>query len=155
MKINYINRVILFVLLFSFNVSFARDTVSETASTLYYQIPAGVKKLATPIDINLENIETENFIVKATINGKGSYQFMVDTGIPITMISKEVAQDLNLQSPQVKDFTGNYTNLKSVHYKIKELSLGEAALYDYDVAVLDEPNIITNDQKNRLLKIEE
>jgi predicted aspartyl protease len=37
-------------------------------------------------------------IVKASVNGKGPYDFAVDTGASVTALSKETAQELNVTS---------------------------------------------------------
>ncbi len=141
-----INSLLAILILFSLKLAplYALDNVIQSQPALYYAIPDKVKKLEEPTLINLENIDSPYFIVKAKLNGKGPYLFMIDTGTPITMLTRKVAQELNLQSPTKKNFAGNSTYQTVDHYKINELTLGDAILYDYDIGVFEEPNLISN-----------
>lgn len=121
-----------------------------TTRTVYYSIPESAKEITSAYEIPLAFSPTEYFVVQVMINGKGPFLFMVDTGSSYTMLSKTVAQALNLPLQRRIKYPNNNSYSSLEVYQIDQLKLGEAEVNNYQVNVYSEPSIVTHfrNQKN-------
>jgi len=77
------------------------------------------------------------------INGKGPYNFVVDTGASQTALSQKVARDLGLKSitTTLMHGLGGSGKVESSIYRVDRLQLGEVAVKDLPVGTFDDPLI--------------
>ena len=77
------------------------------------------------------------------INGKGPYNFVVDTGASQTALSEKLARDLGLKAitTTVMHGVGGSGKVDSSIYRIDRMQLGEVAIKDLPVGTFDDPLI--------------
>ncbi len=117
---------------------------TATASAVdYYNKPKNSKHLAAPVTLQLSQMTSKHYFINVTINGKGPFRFMVDTGAPISVISQRLADSLHLEKSKGIKFTRNNKKFSASLYRIPQLKMGNAELNDYDMIVYPEPTIIS------------
>jgi predicted aspartyl protease len=82
-------------------------------------------------------------IIEVIINGKGPFYFLFDTGMSQSCISETLAQKLELQFISGQSMLINNIPHEVDFYRLNTLKIGNAEIYDYDVAVLPEPGVLT------------
>ena len=77
------------------------------------------------------------------INGKGPYNFVVDTGASQTAISQKLARDLGLKviTTTVMHGVGGSGKVNSEIYRIDQMQIGEVTVGDLPVGTFDDPVI--------------
>jgi predicted aspartyl protease len=77
------------------------------------------------------------------INGKGPYNFVVDTGASQTALSEKLARDLGLKiiTSTVMHGVGGSGKTKSNIYRIDQLQIGDVSVGDLPVGTFDDPVI--------------
>jgi predicted aspartyl protease len=77
------------------------------------------------------------------INGKGPYNFVVDTGASQTALSEKLAKDLGLKviTSTVLHGVGGTGKANSNIYRIDQLQIGEVSVGDLPVGTFDDPVI--------------
>ncbi len=126
--------VIFIMLIIKTATSFAVD---------YYNKPRSTNQLSTPTSLQLTQMSSKHYFINVTINGKGPFRFMVDTGAPISVISQRLANTLHLEKSKRIKFTRNNKQFNANLYRIPMLKIGNAELIDYDMIVYPEPTIIS------------
>ena len=58
--------------------------------------PAPVKE-AAPVEVPYRLTDTKHVLVRAKLNGKGPFNFILDTGAPAVFIPKKVAKKIGLE----------------------------------------------------------
>lgn len=109
----------------------------------YYLKPKTANQLSIPTSLPLIQMASKHYCIDVTINGKGPYRFMIDTGAPISVISQKLADDLHLDKSKRIKFTRNYKRFNATLYRIPQLKIGNAELNDYDMLVYPEPTMIS------------
>ena len=122
--------------------SAARIQTKENPRSPEAEKPAVVGKASVPIEKHGQVV-----VIEATLNGKTSAKFVVDTGASYTMISSAVARELNIdvsQNPRTMPFqTANgliqapLTNLDSIAVGGMEIKNLTAAVHD----AVPDPNV--------------
>jgi len=78
-------------------------------------------------------------IVEATVNGKEPYDFAVDTGAAVTVLSKKTAQELgvlkNPVTPKEGQCCGGSVDLSMT--KVESVRVGNVEVRDIPVALMD------------------
>jgi clan AA aspartic protease (TIGR02281 family) len=76
-------------------------------------------------------------IVQAVVNGKGPFNFVVDTGASMTVISPAVAKRAGVTFAQTRAIaTGADGHMKASIARLKSLVIGAAGVKDLQVAVI-------------------
>jgi len=77
------------------------------------------------------------------INGKGPYNFVVDTGASQTALSQKLARDLGLKviTTTVMHGVGGSGKVNSEIYRIEQLQVGDVSVADLPVGTFDDPVI--------------
>src|SRR5262245_12323671 len=77
------------------------------------------------------------------VNGKGPYQFAIDTGATQTVISEKLASELQLQpiTSTVVFGIGGTGKVETKLYKIKELTTGDVKIKNTPVGTFNDPLI--------------
>jgi predicted aspartyl protease len=75
------------------------------------------------------------------INGKGPYNFVIDTGASQTALSQKLARDLGLKAitTTVMHGVGGSGKVDSNIYRIDRLQIGEVSIKDLPVGTFDDP----------------
>ena len=81
--------------------------------------------------------------VDVTINGKGPFNFVIDTGASQTAFSQKLARDLGLKSitTTVMHGVGGSGKVSSNIYRVDRLQIGEVSVKDLPVGTFDDPLI--------------
>jgi len=78
-------------------------------------------------------------IVKAKVNGKGPFEFAVDTGACVTALSKRLAQELEIsENPSTqKKGRGCCGEIDMTLTNVKSVKIGNVEARDIEVALMD------------------
>lgn len=104
---------------------------------LYYQTYQICQRVYTPAKISYEQDvtiiplinENDRYFVMVTINGKGPFKLLLDSGSPYTVIRKDVVKKAGLQNKEVtKRFAAASANLKL--YRADTIHIGKTELSD-------------------------
>jgi predicted aspartyl protease len=76
-------------------------------------------------------------LVPTLVNGKGPYQFALDTGASTTVVSPELAQNLGIRSTSAAAMTGGGGKVQAAIGKVESLAVGAAKVEDLPVMVAD------------------
>src|SRR4029079_16119299 len=71
-------------------------TVTRTLAVLLALIlvsPARAQSPSDPIKVPFELLPSGHFLVDVTLNGKGPYKLIFDTGAPLTLLNNRIAKD--------------------------------------------------------------
>ncbi|MEW6733965.1 MAG: aspartyl protease family protein [Acidobacteriota bacterium] len=89
------------------------------------------------IKFKLAKIGKPLIVVAATVNGKGPYQFAVDTGASTTVISLELAESLALQSQAMPAMIGAGGTVQTSVSAIESLTIGDIEVNHLTVMISD------------------
>ncbi|HAI13796.1 MAG TPA: hypothetical protein DCM28_18970 [Phycisphaerales bacterium] len=98
-------------------------------------------KLTSPTTIPLD-IQSHLPLVTVTINGKGPYHLILDTGSPTVVLRPEIADELQLPKGTIKgtEFSRSIGGVDTVSFRrISSLKLGEAIFENLDAKLVDIP----------------
>jgi len=76
-------------------------------------------------------------LVPAFVNGRGPYEFVLDTGASATVLSPELASVLRLETTAAEPMTGAGGMLQATLGRVGSLTVGNGALQDVAVMVAD------------------
>src|SRR5579871_6494938 len=103
--------------------------------------PTGqVQPSADPKTAVVERLPTGHIAVTVRVNDQGPFRLILDTGSPITFLSKQAAIKLGLMKPETNPPKGLLAII-APPVQAKSLNVGEARLQDFTVMVLDHPTI--------------
>lgn len=88
-------------------------------------------------DIKARRIETR-MTVEVRINGKGPYQFLVDSGADTSVIGLNIARDLQLPIGTPVTLHGMTASAEVGRVRVNELSLGQSTFRDLELPALRE-----------------
>lgn len=105
-------------------------------ASAFAQAPPGQKPIVVPFEL----LPSRHMAVQVTINGKGPYRLIFDTGAPINLLANKVAKDAGVlgKKPGVGAFPlfgmmGGQT--------IKSFQVGGAKVEDVPAIVMDHPTV--------------
>jgi predicted aspartyl protease len=114
----------------------------ETLKAFGSQDPGVVDAPDNPAPIRFRT-SLNLIFVSATINGKGPYQFAIDTGATQTVISEKLAADLGLEpiTSTVVFGIGGVGKVETKLYKVKEFTTGNIKVKNLPVGTFNDPVI--------------
>jgi len=84
--------------------------------------------------------KTPIIIIKARVNSKGPFKFLVDTGVSITTITKHTSEALGLYEKtwgQRRALSGSFAGAVMTLAKAESIQVGDAKAEDVDVGLHD------------------
>lgn len=102
---------------------------------LVLQAPA---KETPPASVPFEIIASKHMAVEITVNGKGPYRVIFDTGAPVSLLSGRIAKEAELTKG--KDSMPPLFGMQGF-FKASDLQMGELKAKDVQVIVMDHPTI--------------
>jgi membrane-associated protease RseP (regulator of RpoE activity) len=97
--------------------------------------PAKGAKGTVPFEV----LKTGHITVKVSINGKGPYTLIFDTGAPINLLNNKIAKDAGLLKGMKLPAFSLFGSMGEV--KVKELEVGGQKVADVDAIVMDHPTV--------------
>src|SRR5262245_27767263 len=89
--------------------------------------------------VPFEVLKTGHITVKVSINGKGPYTLIFDTGAPINLLNNRIAKDAGLLKGMKRQAFPLFGSMGDV--KVKELEVGGQKVADVDAIVMDHPTV--------------
>jgi clan AA aspartic protease (TIGR02281 family) len=88
---------------------------------------------------NLVGSDKPIIIVKAKVNGKGPFDFAVDTGASVTALSKQLAQKLEISEAggTLKKGHSYYGEIDAATVNVRSVEVGDTEVKDVQVALVD------------------
>jgi predicted aspartyl protease len=96
------------------------------------------RKAATkPVPFRLAKPDKPLILLETTVNGKGPYRFVLDTGASLTMISTELAKKIEVHRDESQKAVGAGGSIE-VHFgTVKALAIGETRIESLKVGIMD------------------
>jgi hypothetical protein len=98
------------------------------------------KKEPKAFTVPFELLKTQHMTVQVTINGKGPYRLIFDTGAPVTLINNKVAKESGVFPKDFKRppfaFFGSMGQ-----FKMQSVQVGDVKLADVNTMVRDHPTV--------------
>jgi hypothetical protein len=95
------------------------------------------KSVSNPVPFQLAKPDKPLILLETTVNGKGPYRFVLDTGAGLTMISPELAKKVEVQGDEAQKAVGAGGNI-DVHFgTVKALAIGETRIEALKVGIMD------------------
>jgi predicted aspartyl protease len=90
--------------------------------------------------IRIQTTETQPFILLPTyVNGKGPFNFVLDTGAAMSILTKELAERIRVEGTEVKEALGAAgQKIEMPLGRVKSISIGEAKAEDVQVGITKE-----------------
>jgi predicted aspartyl protease len=102
---------------------------------------AAAERPASPKAIHFE-IKKEVILLDVTVDGKGPYKFLLDTGAGATVLSPDLAKALALKSDKKGDAVGAGGGKSDVSVaRVKSVAIGDTRRDDLEVVILDIANV--------------
>lgn len=98
---------------------------------------AKAAELVNAIKFELAHAEKPLIIVNVRANGTGPHSFVLDTGASTTVLSRELADRLSLETTDIAEMTGGGGKVSASVGTIAQLAIGEQELRNVDVAIVD------------------
>lgn len=95
------------------------------------------KSSKTEIQMRLASPAKPLVLVDVTANGRGPFQFAIDTGTSTTAIAPDVAEQLNIQGSPVGPLTTGSTPVEVTAGRLQSFQIGTAQVDDLVVVVAD------------------
>lgn len=76
-------------------------------------------------------------MVPTYVNGQGPFDFVLDTGASVTVLSTELAKSLGIQNGETKEGMGAGGKVEVTMSKVESLAVGTYEQKDMQVAVVD------------------
>jgi hypothetical protein len=89
--------------------------------------------------VPFEVLKTGHITVKVSINGKGPYTLIFDTGAPINLLNNKIAKDAGLLKGMKRPVFSLFGSMGEA--KVKELEIGGQKVTDVDAIVMDHPTV--------------
>ena len=95
---------------------------------------------AKPQVVKFELVPSGHFIVKVTVNGKGPYNLIFDTGAPSTLITPKVAREAGLvEKAKDRPLIPLFGMMGQV--KVKDFQVGNVLAHDVSAMIMDHPTV--------------
>jgi predicted aspartyl protease len=90
-----------------------------------------------PVLFKLAKPDKPLILLETTVNGKGPFRFVLDTGAGLTIISPELAKKLEVKPDETQKAVGAGGSIE-VHFgTVKSLAVGETHLQDLKVGIME------------------
>lgn len=111
-------------------------------------VGGGLSQKTQPVDENGKHMPIEIefqlgapskpvVLVPALVNGKGPYQFALDSGAGQTVVSSELAKELGLEQGEKKEALGAGGKVAISLSKVSSIAVGSAKLEDLPVVITE------------------
>src|SRR5262249_12597649 len=97
--------------------------------------PVAEKAVTVPVEL----LTTGHMTVMVTVNGKGPYKLIFDTGAPITLLNTKVAREAGLVKNMPKSPFGFLGGMEQA--RVKELLVGDQKAENVAAVVMDHPTV--------------
>jgi predicted aspartyl protease len=122
------------------------DRIAEAKAALEMMDTLGVQDIGKttapdrPAPIPVQSMLNLLF-TQATIDGKGPYKFVIDTGATQMVLSERLAQDLGLKAitSTVMHGVGGGGKVDTKLYKVSQLKIGDVTVTNLPVGTFDDP----------------
>ena len=94
-----------------------------------------------PASVPFELLKSQHMAVQVTINGKGPFRLIFDTGAPVTLLTNKVAKAAGVFPENYKPSAFAIFGAAQKPFKIKELEMGELKVANVDTMVMDHPTV--------------
>jgi len=92
-----------------------------------------------PAKVSFQTLPTQHMTVQVTINGKGPYRVIFDTGAPTTLFTNKVAKEAGIFP---KNYKPGFALFGSAgQFKVKQLEMGDLKVENVDAMVMDHPTV--------------
>jgi hypothetical protein len=109
------------------------------ASLLFAFAGAFADDAAKPAKVAFQTLPTQHMTVQITVNGKGPYRVIFDTGAPTTLLSNKVAKEAGVFP---KNYKPGFAFFGSAgQFKVKQLEMGDLKIDNVDAMVMDHPTV--------------
>jgi hypothetical protein len=95
---------------------------------------------AKPVKVAFELLPTKHMAVKITLNGKGPYRVIFDTGAPVTLLNTRIAQDSGLEAKGTKP-QSFFGIMAPRQVEIKTLGVGDLKADKVPAIIMDHPTV--------------
>lgn len=92
-----------------------------------------------PARVVFQTLPTQHMTVQVTINGKGPYRVIFDTGAPTTLLTNKVAKEAGVFPKNFKPGLALFGS--TGQFKVKKLEMGDLTVDDVDTMVMDHPTV--------------
>lgn len=118
-----------------------RLTIDFRASELTLEDPIRIERFAasgaTEVPMRLAQPSKPLILIDAFVNGRGPFQFAIDTGTSTTALSAELARELHLQTALIGPVTTGGVPLTLSASRVGSLRVGKSEAREVDVIVGD------------------
>jgi hypothetical protein len=97
-----------------------------------------------PFKVPFDTLQTKHIVVMVTINDKGPYRMIFDTGAPVTLLGSRAARDSGVIAKDAKG--AGFALFDIPQFKIKTLEMGSLKTRDLATVVLDHPTVTAIDK---------
>jgi predicted aspartyl protease len=95
------------------------------------------KSATRPVPFRLAKPDKPLILLETTVNGKGPYRFVLDTGAGLTMISPQMAKRAGVRRDEAQKAVGAGGSVE-VHFgTVKALAIGEVRIEGLKVGIMD------------------
>jgi hypothetical protein len=121
-------------------------------AALIFAVPARAQSPAEqPVKVPFELLPSGHFLVDVTLNGKGPFKLIFDTGAPLTLLNNRIAKEGGVTKKKA-----GFSLFGPTTVEVKELGVGPAKAADVPSVVMDHPTVeaISNAFEKKFGKIE-
>lgn len=92
-----------------------------------------------PAKVAFQTLPTQHMTVQITVNGKGPYRVIFDTGAPVTLLSNKVAKEASIIPPGQKPAFALFGS--SGQFKVKQIEMGDLKVDNVEAMIMDHPTV--------------
>ncbi|MBX9680446.1 MAG: PDZ domain-containing protein [Gemmataceae bacterium] len=109
------------------------------AALTFVALPVVADDPVKPAKVAFQTLPTQHMMVQITVNGKGPYRVIFDTGAPVTLLSNKVAREAGVFP---KNYKPGFALFGSAgQFKVKQLEMGDLKVENIDAMVMDHPTV--------------
>lgn len=110
-----------------------------TAALTFVASPVFAEDPIKPAKVAFQTLPTQHMTVQITVNGKGPYRVIFDTGAPTTLLSNKVAKEAGIFPKNHKPGFALFGS--AGQFKVKQLEMGDLKVENIDAMVMDHPTV--------------
>ena len=95
------------------------------------------KPVANSVPFKLAKPDKPLILLETTVNGKGPFRFVLDTGAGLTMITSELGKKLDIKSDEIQKAVGAGGSVQVRFGAVQSLSIGETRMDRLKVGIMD------------------
>jgi predicted aspartyl protease len=110
----------------------------------------GLHPAETRINFQLAAAQKPLILLPAWLNGRGPFQFALDTGASTTVISSETARELCIAGSPIPNVTGGGGVIPASSATLGSIAIGTAVAHDLAILILDALTMLSTALGTRL-----